>query len=86
MSESEAPSRGPNFLSILIAVLLGGILIALVGGLFMVREAAQSVQGGAQRVQQWGESLIKQATPTIRPNPATIILQIQPLSRLETVS
>ncbi|MBN1315617.1 MAG: DUF4230 domain-containing protein [Anaerolineales bacterium] len=86
MSEDYITKRRPSFISILIAVLLGGILIALIAGLFMVNKAAQTVEGGADRVRQWGEALVKQATPTIWLNPATIIHEVLPLSRLETVS
>jgi hypothetical protein len=85
-SDEYTQRRRPSFLSILIAILLAGILIALVAGLWMLREAAQTVQGGADRLRSWGIELIKEPTPTIRPNPATIIHQVQTLSRLETVS
>jgi len=86
MSEETTRKNRPNFISILIAVLLGGILIALIAGIVMVNKAAQTVEGGADRVRQWGEALVKQSTPTIRMNPATIIHEVLPLSRLETVS
>lgn len=86
MSETIQGKRGPSFLSVLTAVLLAGILIALVAGLFMVNQAAKTAQGGADRIRQWGEALVKQATPTIWLNPATIIHEVLPLSRLETVS
>jgi hypothetical protein len=70
----------------LIAVLLAGILVALIAGLLMLRTAAQTAGEGVDRVREWGQELIKEPTPTIRPNPATIIHEIQSLSRLETVS
>ena len=86
MEEHDGRQGGPSFLTILIAVLLAAILIALLAGLLMVREAAQTAEEGVDRVREWGQGLIKEATPTIRPNPATIIHEIQTLSRLETVS
>jgi hypothetical protein len=86
MAEYYDRRGGPTFFSILIAVLLAGILIALIAGLLMVRGAAQTAEEGVERVREWGLELIKEATPTIRPNPATIIHEIQTLSRLETVS
>ena len=86
MAEYNERHGGPSFLTILTAVLLAAILIALVVGLLMVREAAQTAEEGVDRVREWGQGLIKEATPTIRPNPATIIHEIQTLSRLETVS
>jgi hypothetical protein len=82
----EEPRRGPSWLAILIAVLLLGILITMVSGLLMLRGAAQAVEGGAERVREWGAELLKEPTPTIRPNPATIIHEIRALSRLETVT
>lgn len=78
--------RGPSVLSIFIAILLAGILIVLVAGLLLLRQAAATVEGGAEQVREWGQGLIKEATPTVRPNPATIIHEVQTLSRLETVS
>jgi hypothetical protein len=86
MAEYDERRRGPSFFSILIAVLLAGILLAMIAGLLMLRTTAQTVKGEVDRVREWGEVLLKEATPTIRPNPATIIREIQTLSRLETVS
>jgi hypothetical protein len=86
MAEYEERRRGPSFVSILIAVLLAGILLAMIAGLLMLRTTAQTVKGEVDRVREWGEVLLKEATPTIRPNPATIIREIETLSRLETVS
>lgn len=86
MAEYDERRRGPSFFSILIAVLLAGILLAMIAGLLMLRTTAQTVKGEADRVREWGEVLLKAATPTIRPSPATIIREIQTLSRLETVS
>ncbi len=87
-SSDEYQSRGsrPSPVSILIAVLLAGILTALVAGLLMVRQTSQTVQQGAERARSWGAQLLKEPTPTIRPDPVTIIHEIQALSRLETVS
>jgi hypothetical protein len=79
MAEYDERRRGPSFFSILIAVLLAGILLAMIAGLLMLRTTAQTVKGEVDRVREWGD-------PTIRPNPATIIREIQTLSRLETVS
>ena len=78
--------RGPSFISILIAILLAGILIALIAGLLFLRETTDQVGESVDRVREWKQELVKQATPTIRPNPATIIHEVQSLSRLETVS
>lgn len=73
-------------MSVLALILLAGVLVALIVGLLMVREAAQTAQQGAERVREWGQELLKESTPTIRPNPATIVHEIRALSRLETVS
>lgn len=86
MSEYTNRRQGPNLLAILIALLLAGILAALIAGLIILRGTGEAIEGGADRVREWGEGLIKAPTPTIRPNPATIIHEIQVLSRLETVS
>jgi hypothetical protein len=91
MSEREThrdqePRRGPSILTIVIAVLLLGILVTMVVGVVALRGAAKAVEGGADRVRDWSAELIKQPTPTIRPNPATIIHEIRSLSRLETVT
>jgi hypothetical protein len=72
-------------LTILIIILLIGILAAMIAGVVMLRNAAQALDP-VERVRSVGQELIKEATPTIRPNPATIIREIQALSRLETVS
>ena len=86
MSEYYEKRGGPSFLSVLAVILLAGVLVALIVGLLMVREAAQTAQEGAERVREWGQELLKESTPTIRANPATIIHEVQALSRLETVS
>jgi len=75
-----------SLITVLIAVLLAAILVALVVGVITFRQAVQAVEGGTERVFQWGENLAKLSTPTVRPNPATVIYQVLPLSRLETVS
>jgi hypothetical protein len=82
----EPRRRGPSLLAIIIGVLLLGILVVMVIGVLAVREAAQAVEGGANRVREWSAELIKEPTPTIRVNPATIVHEIRTLSRLETVS
>jgi len=86
MSDYYEGQRGPSFVSVLIAVLLMGVLIAMIAGILMLRDTTQTITEPAERVREGIEGLIKEATPTIRPNPATIIHAIQPLSRLETVS
>ena len=88
MNEQELypePRHRPSVLTIVIAILLLGILITMVSGVLMLRNAAQAVTGGTDRVLEWGADLLKEPTPTIRPNPATIIHEIRVLSRLETV-
>jgi len=88
MSEpNDYPGRpGPSVLSILIAILLASILVAMVAGILIFRDAAKAVTEPVERVRSGVAELVKEATPTIRPNPATIIHEIQALSRLETVS
>ncbi len=86
MASYEEQRGGPSLGIILVVILLMGILGALVAGVLVVRDAMQTAEGGVDKVRELGESLVKQATPTIRPNPATIIHEIRPLSRLETVS
>jgi hypothetical protein len=82
----EEERRRPSLLAIVIAILLFGILVAMVIGVLSLRAFAQAVQGGADRVREGVADLIKEPTPTIMMNPATIIHEIRTLSRLETVS
>ncbi len=86
--QEPLPRRtGPGtLLTILIAVLLAGILTAMIAGVLLLRGAVSTLSEGADQVREWGDELIKAPTPTVRLNPTTIIHEILTLSRLETVS
>ncbi len=69
-------------LALIVALLLGGLVIlwGLIDTMRGVANAPSQVLGDAQtRVAQ-----LEHPTPTIRPSPATIVVKIQNLSRLET--
>jgi len=85
-SEYGQQQRGPSFISIFIAVVLVGILVAMVAGLLMLRSAGQKAEEKVERVLDWSQELVKEPTPVIRLDSATIVHEIQTFSRLETVS
>jgi hypothetical protein len=70
-------------------VILVLILLALVGGglLFFgaLRQLTQPLEAAEQALQERFEGIVN-PTPTIIPDPVTIILQVRNLSRLETAS
>ena len=70
-------------------VILVLILLALVGGglLFFgaLRQLTQPLEAAEQALQERFEGIVN-PTPTIIPDPVTIILQVRDLSRLETAS
>jgi hypothetical protein len=78
-------SRGTNFLAILILLVIAG------GAYYLVQSFRQSAMQSVAPFQQANSSLQTQVadlmhpTPTVIPDPATYITQVQALARLETI-
>ena len=78
-------NRGTNFLSIVILLAIAG------GAYFLVENIRQSAQQTVAPFQQANSAMQTQVadlmhpTPTIIPDPATYITQVQQLARLETI-
>jgi hypothetical protein len=75
--------------SVIVTLLIAGLLVA--GAYFVVQDIKQSTQSVLQPVSQANAALQTQVsdlvhpTPTIIPDPATYILEIRSLARLETI-
>jgi len=72
----------------ILAGLMIGLVIALIGGFFLLRNVANQalvpIQDASQKISTQAAILFN-PTPTILPDPVTIINQIRPLVRLETI-
>lgn len=72
----------------ILAGLMIGLVIALIGGFFLLRNVANQalvpIQDASQKISTQA-SILFNPTPTILPDPVTIINQIRPLARLETI-
>jgi len=71
-----------------LAGLMIGLVVAMIGGFFLLRNVANQalvpIQDASQRISTQA-SILFNPTPTILPDPVTIINQIRPLARLETI-
>src|SRR5512141_916416 len=78
-------NRGTSFLSIVILLAIAG------GAYFLVQDIRQSAEQSVMPFQQANTALQTQVadllhpTPTVIPDPATYITQVQALARLETI-
>lgn len=72
----------------ILAGLMIGLVVALIGGFFLLRNVANQamvpIQDASQKISTQA-SILFNPTPTILPDPVTIINQIRPLARLETI-
>ena len=72
----------------ILAGLMIGLVVALIGGFFLLRNVANQalvpIQDASQKISTQAAILFN-PTPTILPDPVTIINQIRPLVRLETI-
>ena len=72
----------------ILAGLVIGLAVAVIGGVFLLRSIANQalapIQDASQKISTQA-SILFNPTPTILPDPVTIINQIRPLARLETM-
>ena len=72
----------------ILAVLLAAILIVMIGGAVLFQnlaaKALEPIENASQRISTQA-SLLFNPTPTILPDPVTVINQVRPLARLETI-
>ena len=72
----------------ILAGLVIGLAVAVIGGVFLLRSVANQalapIQDASQKISTQA-SILFNPTPTILPDPVTIINQIRPLARLETM-
>ena len=72
----------------ILAGLMIGLVVALIGGFFLLRNVANQalvpIQDASPKISTQAAILFN-PTPTILPDPVTIINQIRPLVRLETI-
>lgn len=79
-------NQKPNYLNTFILLLILAVLV--VGGVLLVgylRQMTQPLEQAERRLQEQFAQIVN-PTPTILPDPITIVHQIQDLSRLETAS
>ncbi|HET90472.1 MAG TPA: DUF4230 domain-containing protein [Chloroflexi bacterium] len=77
-----------NLNTVLLALVLIALIGVIVGGFALVGTIRQLMRPLEQIQETWGERIeeIVHPTPTILPDPVTIVYQVSSLSRLETVS
>lgn len=72
----------------ILAGLMIGLVVVMIGGVFLLRivanQALAPIQDASQKISTQA-SILFNPTPTILPDPVTIINQIRPLARLETI-
>lgn len=79
-------NRRPNYLNTFILLLILAVLV--VGGVLLVgylRQMTQPLEQAERRLQEQFEQIVN-PTPTVLPDPVTIVHQVRDLSRLETAS
>ncbi len=77
-----------NLNTVLLALVLIALIGVIVGGFVLVGTMRQLLQPLEKIQETWGEQIqeIVHPTPTILPDPVSIVHQVSSLSRLETVS
>ncbi len=79
-------NQRPNYLNTFILLLILAVLV--VGGILLIgylRRMTQPLEQAERRLQEQFEQIVN-PTPTVLPDPITIVHQVQNLSRLETAS
>lgn len=78
-------NKGTGFGAVVLVLMLTTVLVAGAAVVWSVRQVTQPLVAAERAVQKQIEQIVR-PTPTIRPDPVTIVKEVQGLSRLETAA